>query len=82
MTAKMLSNVINPSKKCESWFSGPYNDGTELVFLGAQIKYTDKRPRFSISVNLCRNTGFLQGSAKIVALNLEESYRSAESLQI
>ena len=39
-------------------------------------------PMFSIFANLCRSAGFfLQGSAKIVALNLEDSYRSARSLQ-
>ena len=39
-------------------------------------------PRFSIFANLCRSAGFfLQGSAKIVALNLEDPYRSARSLQ-
>ena len=46
--------------------------------------YTDVRrvPRFSIFANLCRSAGvFLQGSAKIVALNLENPYRSARSLQ-
>ena len=41
-----------------------------------------KKPRFSIFANLCRSAGlFLQGSAKIVALNLEDPYRSARSLQ-
>ena len=39
-------------------------------------------PRFSIFTNLCRSAGFfLQGSAKIVALNPEDPYRSARSLQ-
>ena len=39
-------------------------------------------PRFSIFANLYRSAGFfLQGSAKIVALNLEDPYRSARSLQ-
>ena len=39
-------------------------------------------PRFSIVANLCRSAGFfLQGSAKIVALNLEDPYRSERSLQ-
>ena len=39
-------------------------------------------PRFSILANLCRSAGFfLQGSAKIVALSLEDPYRSARYLQ-
>ena len=37
---------------------------------------------FLMFANMCRSVGFLiQGSAKIVALNLEECYRSAKSLQ-
>ena len=39
-------------------------------------------PRFSIFANLCRSAEFfLQGSAKIVALNLEDPYRSTRFLQ-
>ena len=42
----------------------------------------DKQPRFSPFANLCKSAGFfLQGSTKIVALNFEDSYRSAGSLQ-
>ena len=57
---------------------------TKGVLLGyfRYILERSYKPSFFIFANLYRSAGFfLQGSAKIVALNLEDPYRSARSLQ-
>ena len=60
-----------------SWFPATSNSCQRLFSIAKQTA-----PRFSIFANLCRSAGFfLQGSAKIVALNLEDPYRSVRSLR-